>query len=250
MPNKPPYPLDSVDHALTLLETLRERGEVRVTEAAAMLGVSKSTAHRLLAVLRFRGFAGQDRHRVYRPGPRLLALAAGPVTPDLVTLAHPHLRELCRLAAETVHLMVLEGNGTRFLDGVEGTQALRIGSRSGMLLPAHTTSGGKALLAELPPAALTALYPRGVRTTSSASAAVDLDRLRRELAAVRRRGYAVNVDESERGVSAVGRVVRDRSGTALAAIAIALPSVRATRQRTAAFAGLLAGAVQRIGTDL
>ncbi|MFG1821806.1 IclR family transcriptional regulator C-terminal domain-containing protein [Microbispora bryophytorum] len=58
--------------------------------------------------------------------------------------------------------MVLQGNGVRFVDGVEGPQALHVGSRIGMLLPAHVTSGGKALLAELPDEELRALYPRGV----------------------------------------------------------------------------------------
>ena len=49
---------------------------------------------------------------------------------------------------ETCHLMVLEGNGVRFIDSVEGKHVLRVGSRVGRLLPANRTSGGKALLAE------------------------------------------------------------------------------------------------------
>jgi DNA-binding IclR family transcriptional regulator len=248
--NKPSYPLESVDHALTLLEALRERGEMRVTDAAAMLGVAKSTAHRVLAVLRFRGFAVQDRHRTYRPGPKLVAISAMPPVPDLVTVAHPYLRELRTLAGETVHLMVLEGNGARFLDGVEGSAALRVGSRNGMLLPAHTSSGGKALLAELPEPVFTSLYPRGIRTSDPAASAIALARLRRELAIIRRRGYAVNVDESERGVSAVGCCVRDNGGTALAAVAIATPSVRFTKTRRTELVALLRTAAQHIGEDL
>ncbi|MGW1668107.1 IclR family transcriptional regulator domain-containing protein [Streptomyces sp. NPDC002324] len=55
-------------------------------------------------------------------------------------------------------MMVLEGNRIRFLDGVEGAQALRVSFRTGLLLPAHATSGGKALLAELPPERLRARY--------------------------------------------------------------------------------------------
>jgi hypothetical protein len=35
-----------------------------------------------------------------------------------------------------LELMVLEGNGVRFIDGVEGMHVLRVGSRVGMLLPA------------------------------------------------------------------------------------------------------------------
>ncbi len=65
-------------------------------------------------------------------------------------------------ARETTHLMVLEGNGTRFLDGVEGPQTLRVGFRTGTLLPAHPTSGGKDLLGELPLDRLRALYANGL----------------------------------------------------------------------------------------
>ena len=61
---------------------------------------------------------------------------------------------------------------------------LRVGSRVGRILPARLTSGGKVLLAALPPDQVTALY--------EGTADVDLPRLRRELALVRRRGFAIN----------------------------------------------------------
>ncbi|MEU8274327.1 hypothetical protein ACFYOK_01750 [Microbispora bryophytorum] len=54
------------------------------------------------------------------------------------------------------------------VDGVEGPQALHVGSRIGMLLPAHVTSGGEALLAELLDEELRALYPRGVSRGATA----------------------------------------------------------------------------------
>lgn len=81
---------------------------------------------------------------------------------DLLTIARPHLEHLANTVSETTHLMVLEGNGARFLDGVEGPQALRVSYRTGTLLPAHVTSGGKALLAALPADRLRALYPNGL----------------------------------------------------------------------------------------
>ncbi|MFC7644981.1 IclR family transcriptional regulator C-terminal domain-containing protein [Streptosporangium lutulentum] len=121
-------------------------------------------------------------------------------------------------------------------------------SRIGMLLPAHATSGGKALLAELPEEELRALYPRGVSTEVSAIG--DLAALRRELDGVRRRGYAVNSEESERGVRAVGVCVRDGAGRAVAAAAIAVPSVRWPKRRLAELAAPLAAAAARISAAL
>jgi DNA-binding IclR family transcriptional regulator len=229
--NNPAYPVGAADTVLRALLLLNEAGELRLSDTAARLGVAKSTAHRMLAMLILHGLAEQDGRRVYRPGPALRRISgfSGP-PPDLVTAADPVLRQLAVTLRETTHLMVLEGNGVRFVDGVEGPQTLRVGPRTGMLLPAHATSGGKALLAELPPDQLAALYPHGLPRGDTA-ALTDYAQLCRELAVVRRRGYGSNSEESERGVSAVGAVVRDRDGRAVAAIAVAAPTSRCPRNR-------------------
>ncbi len=72
---KPAYLLESVDNALRLLQMLRDVGAVRLNQAANELGIARSTAHRLLAMLVYRGFAVQDEKRIYHPGP---AMGAGP----------------------------------------------------------------------------------------------------------------------------------------------------------------------------
>ncbi|MFJ3017547.1 helix-turn-helix domain-containing protein [Streptomyces collinus] len=83
--------MSAAGNALRVVRLLHEHDELRVLEVAARLGVARSTAHRILAMLVFEGFAEQDRHKVYRPGPALRAIrgsrAAPP--PDLITLAAP-----------------------------------------------------------------------------------------------------------------------------------------------------------------
>ena len=81
MRNKPAYAIASVDSALLLATLLQQEGPMRVTDAAARLGVSVSTAHRLLGMLVHRQFAEQDpATRAYRPGPRLVEIGlAGPI---------------------------------------------------------------------------------------------------------------------------------------------------------------------------
>ena len=59
---------------------------------------------------------------------------------NLITIAHPHLQRLADAVRETTHLMVLEGNGSRFLDGVEGSQALRRGMEAGEPVHVEPTS--------------------------------------------------------------------------------------------------------------
>jgi DNA-binding IclR family transcriptional regulator len=248
--NNPAYPVGAADTVLRALLLLNEAGELRLSDAAARLGVAKSTAHRMLAMLMLHGLAEQDSRRIYRPGPVLRRIGgpSGP-PPGLITAAHPVLRRLAAALRETTHLMVLEGNGVRFVDGVEGPQTLRVGPRTGMLLPAHATSGGKALLAELPHDQLAALYPRGL-PRGDTSALTDYAQLCRELAAVRRRGYGSNSEESERGVSAIGAVIRDRGGRAAGAIAVAAPSSRCPRSRFREFAPHVIEAARAVSAAL
>jgi IclR family acetate operon transcriptional repressor len=230
--------LDSVDNALRLLLLLRRDGLLRVTQVADELGVAHSTAHRLLASLRHRGFVVQDGSRAYRPGPACAELGSAAYVLGLTPLVRERLERLNAEVGETVHLVVRTGRDVRFIDGVEGSQVLRVGSRTGMVLPAHRTSGGKALLAELPADQLAALYGE------------ELDAFRRELATTRRRGYGVNVEESERGVVALGVAVHDADGRAVAAITVAAPSARFRRQEMAAVLPALRAAAARIDDDL
>ncbi|MFE0152359.1 IclR family transcriptional regulator [Nonomuraea sp. NPDC059007] len=223
MKNKPAYAIDSVDHALLLAQTLQQEGQLRVTDAAERLGVSPSTAHRLLAMLVYRDFAEQTADRKYIPG-RMLRPARPSEAPLalLRRVALPHLRALTDRLGESTNLVVLVGAEVRFISTVECTRPLRVGDRVGQSLPAHLASGGKAMLAALPSEELESLY---------GGAGVDLARLRRELGLVRKRGFAVNDQLTETGVTAIGAPVRDGSGRTTAAISVAMPTARFDRTR-------------------
>ena len=205
MKNKPPYAIGSVDHALHLAQLLQQEGPLRVTDAADRLEVSRSTAHRLLAMLVYRDFAEQIDDRRYRAGSMLRPAKASEAPVALLRrVAQPHLRALVDRVDETANLMVLARTEVRFLSTVEcSDQILRVGDRAGRALPAHLASGGKVLLAALEAGELDRLY-EGV------AASVDLVQLRRELALVRKRGFAINDGLTETGLTAVGMAVRDR----------------------------------------
>ncbi|MER7571574.1 IclR family transcriptional regulator [Streptomyces sp. NPDC126514] len=224
--NPPPYPIASVDHALRAAIVLQLEGGATVSQIAERLGVARSTAHRVLAMLVYRDFAVQDEDRVYRAGP-VLELAAH--SPSLVSrlraAALPHLQRVVELLEETANLIVRTGDTVRFIAGVECRQALRVGSREGMVFPAHRTTAGLLLLADLPEAELDEVYaPERYRDRPADRP--DLARLRTELRRLRRNGFAVNRERSERGLVAVGVPVRDRDGTALAGLSVSMPRVR------------------------
>ncbi|WP_328890974.1 IclR family transcriptional regulator [Streptomyces sp. NBC_00316] len=241
--------LESVDNALHLLLLLREHGRIRLSEAADSLGVARSTAHRLLSTLRNRGFAVQGVDKAYRPGPALYRLGLSARTDyELVEAARAPMLQLNEAVGETVHLMVRTGVQVRFLHSVEGAHALRVSSRAGALLPAHLASGGKALLAELTEGELGELYAAdgSAGEGDSPEAAVEAGALHRRLDGVRRAGFAVNTEGTERGITAVGAAVHDAGGRAVAALAISAPSLRLPRSRLPEAATALREAVRHL----
>ena len=251
MKNKPPYAVESVDNALRILQMLRDSGQVRVSDAAAELGIARSTAHRLLAMLVYRDFAVQGEDRAYRPGP---AVSAEPLRAEpaqrLRQVMRPHMEALCDQVAETINLVVRLGIQTRFLHTVESAQVLRVGDRQGTILPAWKTSGGKVLLAELTDTQLTALLRGANGRPPEGMTAGERRSLVAELRLVREQGYAENIEESESGVSAVGLCIRDRAGDPVAALSVSAPSVRYTPERSRVFLRELRATAARAQADV
>jgi DNA-binding IclR family transcriptional regulator len=240
--NSEESPIESVDRALRLVILLRERGPLSVTAAAEHLGVAPSTAHRLLSALSFRGFAVQDRNRPYRPGPQLAFGTPGPPSRTALTrLVRPALELLHQETDESTHLAVLSGPDIFFIDGVEGEQALRVGLRTGVRLPAYCTSVGRAMLAALPAGDVDQVYRSGLPPWRG-SHITTMTGLRRQLTIARKQGYAVNQEESEQGVVAVGACLRDAEGRPVAGISVSIPSVRYSRSHLPRYAAALRAA--------
>jgi DNA-binding IclR family transcriptional regulator len=145
---------------------------------------------------------------------------------DIRRIARPVLEELRDQTRETVSLSLLEGRNLRFVDCVEGRRAVRVGDRTGVVLPAHCTAAGKAILAALPPTELARRYHGRELATRTVSSIAAWDALHAERLAIRRDGYARNSQEGENGVSAIAVAVRDLTSAPLAAIAVVLPSSR------------------------
>ncbi|RBY83778.1 IclR family transcriptional regulator [Geodermatophilus sp. TF02-6] len=240
MKNAPLYAITSVDSALRLAAALQVEGPLSVSEAADRLEVARSTAHRLLAMLVYRDFAEQLPDRRYGAGPVLRGEVPQAPVARLREVALPHLRRVVDAVGETANVMVLAGSDVRFVGTVECDHVLRVGDRSGRTLPAHLASGGKAVLATLGPEELAAALG-----SLDEVAAV---RLERELRTVRRRGFAVNDQETERGLTAVGVAVP--SGTIQAALSLAVPTARYSRADLPRWGAVLAAAAADVARDL
>jgi DNA-binding IclR family transcriptional regulator len=241
----PPYPVQSVDYALQLLLILKRDGVLRVSDAAAELGVARSTAHRLISMLRFRGFVEQARDRTYRAGSAFADLGGGPSSAAaLLGIARPHLVRLTEKAGETSNLLIRMGSDVQFIDSIESKKALRVGSRVGVRLAARLTSGGKVLLADLSFEEVALLHPELADDPAGLSA------LKRMLSVIRRQGFGTNFQESERGVVALGMAVRGVTGTAIAAVTVSAPTVRFNRGKIVDLLPALTETVEDIRSDI
>jgi len=241
----------SVLKALLLLERLA--GGTRpwgVSELARGAALDKATVHRLLGTLVTAGYvrkaaiAGQ-----YELTSRLAELA-GTTQPQrsLMELALPFMRELADRTRETAYLAVLNGEEAVFLDKVEGTRAIRVHTPNGSRIPLHASSAAKALLAYQPAAlvehVLAHLAPVSPYTVVDAAA------LRRQLAAIRRQGFAIGEQEWREGVSGVAAPVRDASAHVSVALAVSGPTERLRRRELQALAPVVVAAADELSTAI
>jgi IclR family transcriptional regulator, acetate operon repressor len=229
--NKPSYALQSVDAALRLAQMLQAFGPMRLSDVAIELEVGISTAHRLLAMLVYRGFAEQLPDRRYGPGAGLRPMPVlDPAASDLRDRAVGPMQQLVAAVGESANLVVLTGLDVRFIATLECDRVLRVGDRAGQLLPAHLTSGGKAIMATLPDLEM----DRFDQLEPSVVA-----RLKHDVLTARQAGYASNHQDTERGLSAIGVALGPLPGGLRAAIALAMPTARYRRSMLASYVGEL-----------
>ncbi len=248
----PQYPIESVDNALKLLLLLGEQPQIRLSEATRYLGVASSTAHRLLAMLAYRGFVRQDPvSKAYLPGPSLTGVAFAVFSRiDIERSAAPIMRGLSEQLRETVHIGTLDGADVRFVAAVEGPAAVRVASRLGRSMPAHCTSTGKVLLAALPESVLRQLLPGEELERITPHSIGSRTTLEAELARIRERGYAVNREESEEGVASVAVPIPTRAPGLRLALNAAAPQGRLREALYPSVAAALAEAAKKIGDHL
>jgi DNA-binding IclR family transcriptional regulator len=245
----PRYPIESVNNVLRLVLMLRKQPQIRLTEASAALGVAPSTAHRLLAMLEHHDFVRNDEDlRAYVVGRALSEIGLAVVRKiDIRRIARPVMQNLQKITHETLHLAALDRDGVFYLAAIESDRALRVASRVGRTLPAHTTSVGKVLLAEMDEERILALYPGEQLPASTEQSIRSRTALLKELVEVRKVGYATNRAESEDGVGSVAVAIPGGEvGGRLMALSVAAPLARFDAETERTLVPLLTDAVGSI----
>ena len=219
--------LQSVRQALNILKLLRQHPTLGVSEIAALLAVSSSTAHRLLATMSQVGFVRQaEPGRKYELGPAMQFAGHTSAVEHCIEVGTTHMIALRDASSETVHLAVLTGAATRFVAAFESPLMMRVTSRVGRELPAHTTAAGKVLLGRLDDEQFAELYRNGPLDANTSESIDTLPQLRAAVASARELGYAVNRGESEQGVAAIAVPLHHPSGRITCALSLTGPEAR------------------------
>jgi IclR family transcriptional regulator, blcABC operon repressor len=228
----------AVTRAALILDVLAESGgePVGPSELARRLGLPKSSIANICGALADAGLVRRistgfalGRHLAELGGAYL-------ATVDQVQEFYEASRNLPTGSEETVQFAVLDGLEVTYLARHDGRQPVQLSSGIGRRLPAFSTATGKAALASLPHeeldrrlAGLTT-FPRVTR-----KAHATVDELRADLAEIRRRGYAIDDEETMEGVVCYGVTVPSRQpGEGPCAASITLLKVRATAERVPA----------------
>jgi IclR family KDG regulon transcriptional repressor len=232
---------------LALMEAMVAREEPSgITELATELGMTKSNVHRLLQTMVECGYATKDpltnRYECTLKLWQLGSVLGNRL--DLRTIARPYLQELSRATRESVHLSIRHGRDAVYIDKINCAHPIGTFAQVGGRAPAYAVSTGKALLSALSDEELGRLYSDFERFTDKTI--VTLDRLKAEMAAVRRRGYATNRGEWHESVGGIAAPIYDASQSVRGAIGVSGPLERLTPKTMQTFATLATRAAEDI----
>lgn len=220
----------SLQKAIRILFHMGQHGpDIGITQLASALAINKSTVYRLLNAMQKFELIEQNRETErYRLGLKLHELGARAVeSRTLQNEARLHLLEMSRRSGESVSLAVPAAGGVVCLDRIDSAHSIiTVRTVVGARFPAHCTAAGKAVLAHLPESEVDVILARDPLTRFTPFTVTRVSELKQQLHEVRRRGYALDEQELERGLSGLAVPVLSVHGQLIAAVGIAGPTLR------------------------
>lgn len=191
-----------------------------MNQTAKKVGINRTTLIRLLSTLEAeRMIEAIPDNGGYRLGTGLITLASQALNErGLVPTARPVLRRLVEELNLSAHLGVRDGRDIVYLARETPNSHLASMVREGTRLPAHATTIGRILLAELSPRDLDALYAGYDLEAYSEKTRTTIEDLRAQLENDRMKGISWSVANFEPEIGSAAVVIYDHEGTAVAGI--------------------------------
>lgn len=226
-PSDDRYSVRSLELGLNVLEVFGAQSAetLNLSEIARRIGVSRSSAFRLVHTLQRLGYLDREPEgKEYRLGSRVMALGyTFLASKDVAELARPVLE---RLRAETrcsTHLGILEGSEVIYIARYAAHQPVSATIAVGTRLPAHATTMGRMILAYKSPAYVREHFGARRLATFTERTPATVEALDKLLAGDRRRGYVLSHSNFEVGIASIAAPLFDATGEAVAAINVSIP---------------------------
>ncbi len=240
--------IKSLDRAMSVLERLSEIGAATLSELADDTGQSAATVYRILVTLETRRLVEFDRDdQTWAVGAQTFVIGARYLRrTSLVERARPVLRALMEASGETANLGVERNGQVLFVAQTETQENIRAFFAPGTLSPMHSSGIGKAILAHLPTEERLRLIVRTKRERFTEHTLVDARDLEADLQATRARGYSIDGEEKNIGMTCIAAPVYDAFGAVAGGISISGPSSRVSAARIEGLAASVLDAAEQL----
>jgi IclR family KDG regulon transcriptional repressor len=248
-----PYIIDIIDVALDVVDYLNDHSHYyRVSEIAQDINVNRTRVFRILKTLEARGFVDYDSYsKGYRLGIKFLHIGENVRERlDLRREAEPFLVELARQTGDSAHLLILQGDRAVTIDRRQGKNRLQVASPIGQNLPLYVGASPKILLAYLPDAERERIIQSIKFESFTKNTITNSNELRRCLERIRQQGYAIDEQDYESDVYAVGAPVMDDKGSVVAGVTITTPGSRYSSKRRTELIALVVEAGNQLSKKL
>lgn len=199
-----------------------ENPSMTLSDVARRTGLTRATARRFLLTLEELGYVRSDG-RLFELTAKVLQLGYSYLSalslPELVT---PHLRTLSERVHESCSVAVLDGAEIVYVARVQMRHIMNVAISVGTRFPAHATSMGRVLLAELNDDDAVALCAEQLNHPLSPRTVTTPQELKDRLREARVRGYAVVDQELEPGLRSVAVPLKNSTGKTVAAVNVSM----------------------------
>jgi DNA-binding IclR family transcriptional regulator len=214
--------MPSITRTVRVLELLARNGPLGVRAIAQQLNLPLGSVHRILLDLAKEMIIERSSSGVWEISYRLLEIVGIQLERlQLPHLTHPFLEALAAETGETSFLAVPSGDEIVYLDKVQTDLQLQLNAELGTRRPMHCTGLGKAILAFLPDVERNKILDSRPLDAYTANTITEPERLRRQLALVRQRGYSIDRGEIISGVECVAVPILNHAGRPVGAISVA-----------------------------